>query len=46
MGRATGSSTQRDVAFGDAERTAVVRENAYDVRTESGYVGATASDIE
>jgi ribonuclease P/MRP protein subunit POP5 len=46
MGRAGGSSTQRDVAFGDAERPAVVREDACDVRTESGYVGATAFDIE
>ena len=46
MGRAAASSTQRDVAFGDAERTAVVREDAYDVRTESGYVGVTAFDIE
>jgi len=46
MRRAGGSSTQRDVAFGDAERPAVVREDACDVRTESGYVGATAFDIE
>ena len=46
MGRAAGHSIRRDVAFEDAERTAVVRENAYDVRTGSGYVGATAFDIE
>ncbi len=46
MGRATASLTQRDVAFEDAERTAVVRADTYDVRTESGYVGATAFDIE
>lgn len=46
MGRAAASSTQRDVAFGDAERSAVVRGDAYDVRAESGYVGAAAFDIE
>ncbi len=46
MGRAAASTTQRDVAFGDAERTAVVRDDAYDVRTESGHVGAAAFDIE
>ncbi len=46
MGRAAASSTQRDVAFGDADRTAVVRGDAYDVRIGSGYVGATAFDIE
>ncbi|MFC5278866.1 Rpp14/Pop5 family protein [Halorubrum rubrum] len=46
MGRAAASSTQRDVAFEDAERSAVVRGDARDVRTESGYVGAAAFDIE
>ncbi len=46
MRRAAGSSTQRDVAFGDAERPAVVREDAYDVRAGSEYVGAAAFDIE
>ncbi len=46
MGRAVGQSVRRDVAFEDAERTAVVREDAYDVRTGSEYVGATAFDIE
>ncbi|MFC5134599.1 MULTISPECIES: Rpp14/Pop5 family protein [Haloferacaceae] len=46
MRRAAASSTQRDVAFGDAERSAVVCGDAYDVRTESGYVGAAAFDIE
>ena len=46
MGRATASSTQRDVAFGDAERPAVVREDACDVWVESGCVGAAAFDIE
>ena len=46
MGRATASSTQRDVAFGDAERVAVARRDARDVRTESGRVGAAAFDIE
>jgi ribonuclease P/MRP protein subunit POP5 len=46
MGRAGASSTQRDVAFQDAERPAAVRGDAYDVRVESGYVGAAAFDIE
>jgi len=46
MGRASANSTQRDVAFGDAERPAVVREDACDVWVESGYVGAAAFDIE
>ncbi len=46
MGRAGGNSTQRDVAFEDAERPAVVREDACDVRVGSGYVGAAAFDIE
>ena len=46
MGRAGASSVQRDVAFGDAGRTAVVREDARDLQTESGYLGAAAFDIE
>ncbi|ACM56560.1 Rpp14/Pop5 family protein [Halorubrum lacusprofundi] len=46
MGRAGGSSTQRDVAFEGAERSAVVREDAYDVWTGSAYVGAAAFDTE
>ena len=46
MRRAGGNSTQRDVAFEDAERSAVVRGDARDIRTESGYVGAAAFDIE
>ena len=46
MGRAAGSSTQRDVAFEDADQTAVVRGDVYDVRAGSGYVGAAAFDIE
>ena len=46
MGRAAASLTQRDVAFGGAERPAVVRGDACDVQTESGTVGATAFDIE
>ncbi|EMA58108.1 Rpp14/Pop5 family protein [Halorubrum kocurii] len=46
MGRASGPSTQRDVAFEDAERSAVVRGDARDVWTGSGYVGAAAFDTE
>ena len=46
MGRAGANSTQRDVAFEDAERSAVARGDARDVRTESGYVGAAAFDTE
>ncbi|GAB7091096.1 Rpp14/Pop5 family protein [Halorubrum luteum] len=46
MGRAGGNLQQRDVAFADADSTAVVREDACDVRTDSGFVGATTFDIE
>ena len=46
MGRATASSTQRDVAFGGAERPAVVRGDACDVTAESDRIGATTFDIE
>ena len=46
MGRAGANSTQRDVAFEDAERPAVVRGDACDVSVESGYVGAAAFDTE
>jgi len=46
MGRASSVSTQRDVAFAETDRSVVVREDAYDVRVESGYVGAAAFDIE
>ena len=46
MGRATPSSTQRDVAFEGAERSATVRGDACDVRAESGRVGATTFDTE
>ena len=44
MGRASRVSTQRDVAFEDAERPALVRGDAYDIRVGSAYVGATAFD--
>jgi ribonuclease P/MRP protein subunit POP5 len=46
IGRAGGSSTQRDVAFEGSERSAAVREDACDVWTGSRYVGAAAFDIE
>ncbi|MFW6000599.1 MAG: Rpp14/Pop5 family protein [Halorubrum sp.] len=46
MGRATASSTQRDVAFEGGERSAAVRGDACDVRTDSGPVGATMFDTE
>ncbi|MDB2237245.1 Rpp14/Pop5 family protein [Halorubrum ezzemoulense] len=46
MGRATASSTQRDVAFEGSERPAVVRGDACDVETESDRVGATTFDTE
>jgi ribonuclease P/MRP protein subunit POP5 len=37
---------QRDVVFEDAEREAVVRDGAVDIRTATGYMGATTLDIE
>ncbi len=37
---------QRDVVFEDAERAAVVRSGAVDVRTDDGYSGATALDFQ
>ncbi len=46
MGRAGGDPVRKDVAFGDAERPAVVRGDACDVEAESGFVGATAFDTE
>ena len=46
MRRATPNLIQRDVAFGSAERPAVVRGDACDLRVESGRVGATTFDIE
>ena len=46
MGRAGGNPQQRDVAFEDVGSPAVVRGDACDLRTESGFVGATAFDIE
>ncbi|GAB6878657.1 Rpp14/Pop5 family protein [Halorubrum gandharaense] len=46
MGRAGGTSNQRDVAFAGAERSAVAREAKRDVRTDDGVVGATKFDTE
>jgi ribonuclease P/MRP protein subunit POP5 len=37
---------ERDVAFEDADRSAVVRGERADVRVESGFVGATALETE
>ena len=46
MGRAGGNVQQRGVAFEGVDSAAVVRGDAYDVRTDSGFVGAAAFDIE
>lgn len=37
---------ERDVAFEDADRFAVVRDERADVRVETGFVGATALETE
>lgn len=37
---------ERDVAFEDADRPAIVREERADVRVENGFVGATALETE
>jgi len=36
---------ERTVAFAGSDRSAVVRDECYDVRTDDGFVGATALDI-
>lgn len=46
MRHAGGDPIRQDVAFAGAERAAVVRGDAHDVRTDSGHVGATAFDSE
>ncbi|MFA9517248.1 Rpp14/Pop5 family protein [Halopenitus sp. H-Gu1] len=46
MGRASRTTVQRDVAFEGRDRSAVVREDAVDVSTDHGYVGATRLDLE
>lgn len=46
LGRAGGKRNQRDVAFADGRRSAWVRGDAYDVRTDDGFVGATGLDFE
>jgi ribonuclease P/MRP protein subunit POP5 len=38
-------SEERTVAYADADRPAVVRDDRVDVRLSGGYVGATALDI-
>ena len=42
--RPSGVSEERTVAFADADRRAVVREDGVDVRVGSSYVGATHLD--
>jgi ribonuclease P/MRP protein subunit POP5 len=46
MGAGREYSEERDVAFEDADRPAVVRGERADVRVESGFVGATALETE
>lgn len=46
LGRATGNFNERDVAFANGRRSAHVREDAYDVRLDDGFVGATGLDFE
>jgi ribonuclease P/MRP protein subunit POP5 len=44
--RAGQSSTERKVVFGDAQRSAVVRDGRVDVRTDGAFAGATELDFE
>ncbi|WP_135534413.1 MULTISPECIES: Rpp14/Pop5 family protein [Halostella] len=46
LGRRGEFSAQRTVAFENQERTAVVRNGTYDVRTDGSFSGATELDFE
>lgn len=46
LGRQTGCSEERSVAFGDTERTAAVRDGAMDVYGPEKFIGATELDFE
>lgn len=46
LGRRTGCSEERSVAFGDTERTAAVRDGAIDLYGPEGFIGATELDFE
>ena len=46
LGRIGDGSTTATVRFDGAEREAVRRDDAVDVRTNGGFVGACASDVE
>ncbi|ELZ26699.1 ribonuclease p protein subunit rpp14 [Halogeometricum pallidum JCM 14848] len=46
LGRRAGNSGQRDVAFENESRSAVVRGSRVDVRGAGGFVGATQLDFE
>jgi len=46
MGRGRESPDQRHVVFGDAERSAVVRDGRADVQTDAGFAGATDLDLQ
>lgn len=46
MGRASGVVSKRDAVFAGSERPVVVRDDAVDVQTGTGYVGATQLDLE
>ncbi|WP_227373867.1 Rpp14/Pop5 family protein [Haladaptatus halobius] len=46
LGRRRELSGERSVVFADAERPAVVRNDLFDVRVDSAFVGATELDFE
>ncbi|NHN48789.1 ribonuclease P [Halostella sp. JP-L12] len=46
LGRRGEPSTERKVVFENEERSAVVRSDAYDVRTDAAFAGATELDFE
>jgi ribonuclease P/MRP protein subunit POP5 len=45
MGRGREGTDQRHVVFGDAERSAFVRDGRVDVQTDEAFAGATTLDI-
>jgi ribonuclease P/MRP protein subunit POP5 len=46
LGRRAGDFEERNVVFGDADRTALTRGRVFDVRLPSGFLGATQLDFE
>ena len=45
IGRASGETAERNVAFADSQRPALVRDGRFNVHRETEFVGATSLDI-